>query len=115
MGGWIPVWVRSIGGLRIALNWPPSRHFWLVPVIAVVLLQAAAVRLPWASLVRRDGVRKWLLTWWFGELPVLLLFGLNDRRGLMLYLPGAVLLLVTAASLWSPTVVIVLGTVSVLG
>jgi diguanylate cyclase (GGDEF)-like protein/PAS domain S-box-containing protein len=115
IGSWIAVLVTSIGGVRIALDWPPSRHFWLVPVVAVVVLQAATVRLPWAGLVRRAGVRKWLLTWWFGELPVLLLFGLYDRSGLMLYLPGAVLLLVTAASLWSPTVVVVLGAASVLG
>jgi diguanylate cyclase (GGDEF)-like protein/PAS domain S-box-containing protein len=115
IGIWIAVLVTSIGGVRIALNWPPSRHFWLVPVVAVVVLQAATLRLPWTRLVRRAGVRKWLLTWWFGELPVLLLFGLYDRRGLMLYLPGAVLLLVTAASLWSPTVVVALGAASVLG
>jgi diguanylate cyclase (GGDEF)-like protein/PAS domain S-box-containing protein len=115
IGSWIAVLVTSIGGVRIALNWPPSRHFWLVPVVAVVVLQAATVRLPWASLVRRDSVRKWVLTWWFGELPVLLLFGLYDRRGLMLYLPGAVLLLVTAAALWSPAVVVALGAASVLG
>ncbi|MEV6846673.1 EAL domain-containing protein [Actinoplanes sp. NPDC051411] len=115
IGTWVAVLVTSIGGVRIALNWPPGRHFWLVPVVAVVLLQAAALRLPWASLVRRRGVRKWLLLWWFGELPVLLLFGMSDARGLMLYLPGAVLLLLTAAALWSPSVVVVLGTASVLG
>ncbi|MFI6074440.1 putative bifunctional diguanylate cyclase/phosphodiesterase [Actinoplanes sp. NPDC051343] len=115
IGTWVAVFVTSIGGVRIALNWPPSRHFWLVPVVAVVLLQAAALRLPWARLVQHKNVRNWLLLWWFGELPVLLLFGLNDRRGLMLYLPGAVLLLLTAAALWSPAVVVVLGAASVLG
>jgi diguanylate cyclase (GGDEF)-like protein/PAS domain S-box-containing protein len=115
IGTWVAVLVTSIGGVRIALNWPAGRHFWLVPVVAVVLLQAAGLRVPWASLVRRSGVRKWLLLWWFAELPVLLLFGLNDARGLMLYLPAAVLLLLTAAALWSPSVVVVLGAVSVLG
>jgi diguanylate cyclase (GGDEF)-like protein/PAS domain S-box-containing protein len=115
IGTWVAVVVTAIGGVRIALNWPAGRHFWLVPVVAIVLFQAAALRLPWGSLVRRSSVRKWLLLWWFGELPVLLLFGLNDRRGLMLYLPGAVLLLLTAAALWSPSVVVLLGAVSVLG
>jgi diguanylate cyclase (GGDEF)-like protein/PAS domain S-box-containing protein len=115
IGTWVAVLVTSIGGVRIALNWPAHQHFWLTPLVAVVLLQVAALRVPWASLVRRSSVRKWLLLWWFGELPVLLLFGLNDRRGLMLYLPGAVLLLLTAAALWSPAVVVGLGTVSVLG
>jgi diguanylate cyclase (GGDEF)-like protein/PAS domain S-box-containing protein len=115
IGTWVAVVVTSIGGVRIAFNWPAGKHFWLVPVVAVVLLQAAALRLPWSSLVQHKKVRNWLLLWWFGELPVLLLFGLNDARGLMLYLPGAVLLLLTAAALWSPSVVVVLGTVSVLG
>jgi diguanylate cyclase (GGDEF)-like protein/PAS domain S-box-containing protein len=115
IGTWVAVAVTAIGGVRIALNWPVGKHFWLVPVVAVVLLQAAALRLPWAGMVQHKKVRNWLLIWWFGELPVLLLFGLNDRRGLMLYLPGAVLLLLTAAALWSPSVVVVLGAASVLG
>jgi diguanylate cyclase (GGDEF)-like protein/PAS domain S-box-containing protein len=115
IGTWVAVLVTSIGGVRIALNWPAGRHFWLVPVVAAVLVQTATLRAPWATLVRRGRVRKWLLVWWFGELPILVLFGLNDARGLMLYLPGAVLLLLTAAALWSPLVVIVLGAASVLG
>ena len=115
IGTWVAVLVTSIGGVRIALNWPPSQSWWLVPVVAAVLAQAATVRAPWASLVRRRAVRKWLLLWWFGELPILILFGLNDPRGLMLYLPGAVLLLLTAAALWSPLVVVVLGAASVVG
>jgi hypothetical protein len=61
IGTWVAVLVTSIGGVRIALNWSPSQRWWLVPVTAAVLLQAVTVRVPWASLIRRRAVRKWLL------------------------------------------------------
>jgi diguanylate cyclase (GGDEF)-like protein/PAS domain S-box-containing protein len=115
IGTWVAVVVTSIGGIRIVLNWPADQGWWLAPVVAAVLAQLATVRLPWARIARRPAARKWLLLWWFGELPVLLLFGLTDPRGLMIYLPGAVLLLLTAAALWSPLIVVVLGVCSVLG
>jgi diguanylate cyclase (GGDEF)-like protein/PAS domain S-box-containing protein len=115
IGTWVAVVVTAIGGVRIALNWPADERWWLGPVVVAVLAQVAIVRLPWASIARRSGARKWLLLWWFGEIPLLLLFGLADPRGLMLYLPGAVLLLLTAAALWSPLIVVVLGVCSVLG
>nr|WP_296064124.1 EAL domain-containing protein [uncultured Actinoplanes sp.] len=115
LGAIVAAAVTAIGGLRITMLWPPADRWWLVPVMVAVVAQAALVRLPWARLVRRDGVRGKLLIWWFAEMPVMLLFGVADPRGAMLYLPAAVLLLITAAALWSPRVVVLLGLVAVLG
>ncbi len=115
LGAAIAAVVTTIGGVRIALSWPSDFRWWLVPVAVAVLAQAAALLLPWGRIVRRAKVRGRLLLWWFAEMPVLLLFGAADPQGAMLYLPAAALLLITAAALWSPRVVIVLGALSVTG
>ncbi|MFI5893534.1 putative bifunctional diguanylate cyclase/phosphodiesterase [Actinoplanes sp. NPDC051513] len=101
--------VTAIGGLRIALSWPSEMRWWLIPVIAAVVLQVAALRLPWNRMVRQESLRRRLPIWWFAELPVLVLFGIADPRGAMLYLPAAVLLLMSAATVWSPRFVVVMG------
>ncbi|WP_433367349.1 putative bifunctional diguanylate cyclase/phosphodiesterase [Actinoplanes sp. CA-142083] len=109
IGSTIAAVVTAIGGLRIALSWPSAMRWWLVPVAAAVVLQAAALRLPWQKLVRQERVRRRLHYWWFAELPVLVLFGIADPRGAMLYLPAALLLLMSAATVWSPRFVVMMG------
>ncbi|MFF5085301.1 putative bifunctional diguanylate cyclase/phosphodiesterase [Actinoplanes sp. NPDC000266] len=115
IGAGIAVVVTAIGGIRIALAWAPGSRWWLIPVAAVVVLQVAGFWAPWNRIVRDDLKRGRLLAWWFGQLPVLLLFGMVDPDGWLLYVPAAVLLLITGMALWSPKVVIWLGALSVAG
>ncbi|GID26181.1 putative bifunctional diguanylate cyclase/phosphodiesterase [Paractinoplanes brasiliensis] len=115
IGAGIAAVVTAIGGVRIALGWAPPDRWWLIPVVLVVLAQAAMIGLPWARLVRDRRTTRRLRAWWFGEVPVMLLFGWVDPDGWMLYVPAAVLLLITAAALWSPRFVIGLGVLSVGG
>ncbi|WP_250033145.1 putative bifunctional diguanylate cyclase/phosphodiesterase [Paractinoplanes maris] len=107
--------VTAIGGLRIATGWESAYRGWLIPIILAVLAQAAIFPLPWARLVRSGRTRRLLTLWWLSEMPVMVLFGWVDPDGWMLYVPAAVLLLITAAALWSPRFVIVLGVMSVGG
>ncbi|HEX5205307.1 MAG TPA: EAL domain-containing protein [Actinoplanes sp.] len=109
IGSTIAAVVTAIGGLRIALSWPGAMRWWLIPVAAAVVLQAAALRLPWHRLVRSERIRRNLHFWWFAELPVLVLFGIADPHGAMLYLPAALLLLMSAATVWSPRFVVMMG------
>ena len=115
IGSAIAAVITAIGGVRIALDWPPATRWWLAPVALAVLVQLAALPLPWVRIVRRPGARRWLPLWWFGELPVMALFGLADPDGYLLYLPAAMLLLVTSAGLWSPPIVVLLGGLAVGG
>jgi len=111
VGSVIAAVVTAIGGLRIALSWPASSRWWLIPVAVAVVAQAAAVRLPWNRLVRNEIFRRRrLVVWWLAELPFLLLFGIGDPQGAMLYLPAAILMLMCAAAVWSPRTVALLGT-----
>ncbi|MET0422623.1 MAG: PAS domain-containing protein, partial [Actinoplanes sp.] len=105
--------VTAIGALRIGLEWDAGRRWWLIPVLLAVLAQAAMLLLPWSRLVRNDQFRSRLRLWWWGEIPVLFLFGWADPAGWLLYVPAVVLLLVTAAALWSPRMVIWLGAFSI--
>src|SRR4051812_4414683 len=89
IGAAIAAVVTAIGGVRIALDWAPQARWWLVPVFLAVTLQVAALPLDWERLVRHGRTRRLLLLWWFGEMPVLLLFGLIDPQGWMLYVPAA--------------------------
>ncbi|MEV4347872.1 EAL domain-containing protein [Actinoplanes sp. NPDC049596] len=115
IGAGIAVVVTAIGGLRIALAWAPEDRWWLIPVAVAVAVQTAAFWVPWARIARDDRKRGRLLLWWFAELPVLLLFGWADPAGWLLYVPAAVLLLISGMALWSPKVVIWLGVVAVVG
>ncbi|MBL7254062.1 EAL domain-containing protein [Actinoplanes sp. LDG1-01] len=115
IGAGIAAVVTAIGGARIAMGWDPLDRWWLIPVALAVLAQLALFSLPWSRLVRDGRTKRWLVAWWFGELPVMLLFGWVDPDGWMLYLPAAVLLLVTAAALWSPRFVIGLGVMAIGG
>src|SRR5206468_3521355 len=115
IGAWVALAVTAIGGVRIALDWPAAERRWLIAVGVVLVAQAATLRLPWSRLLRDHRIRAWLLLWWLAEPPVLLLFGLGDPKGLTLYLPGAVLLLISAAAIWSPTVVVLIGTLAAAG
>jgi diguanylate cyclase (GGDEF)-like protein/PAS domain S-box-containing protein len=109
IGAMVATAVTAIGGLRVALVWPHSSHWWLIPIAAAVATHLGSVFLPWGRLVRRERLRRHLLLWWYAELPILLLFGLADPRGAMIYLPGSVLLLIHAAAVWSPRNVVLLG------
>ncbi|MET0419849.1 MAG: diguanylate cyclase, partial [Actinoplanes sp.] len=115
LGAAVAAVVTAIGGIRIALTWPAEFRWWLAPVAVAIVAQAAALLLPWGRIVRSTKVRGRLLLWWFAEMPVMVLFGIADPDGAMLYLPAAVLMQITAAALWSPRVVIVLGSLSAVG
>ena len=115
IGATIAAVVTAIGGLRIALTWSPMSRWWLIPVAVALVVHTAAIRLPWSRLVRRERFRRRLLAWWYAELPIMLLFGLGDRRGVLLYLSAAVLMLITAAAVWSPRKVVVLGSLAGVG
>ena len=115
IGATIAAVVTSIGALRIMLSWPGAARWWVVPVIAAIAAQAAALRLPWRRLVRDERIRGRLLLWWYAELPLLFLFGVADPSGVTLYPPAAVLLLMSAAALWSPRVVVQFGALAGLG
>ncbi|GIE95697.1 sensor domain-containing diguanylate cyclase [Paractinoplanes rishiriensis] len=115
VGGWVAVGITLFGCLRIAADWEPMLKWWAWPCFAAALLQAAITRLPWARLVRRPGVREALILWWILEIPVLLAFSRVDARGEALYLPGALLIIKTAAALYPPRWVIALGAVGLTG
>ncbi|MCY1139943.1 EAL domain-containing protein [Actinoplanes sp. Pm04-4] len=115
IGAAIAAVVTAIGGLRIALGWDGVQRWWLLPVMLAVASQVAIFPLPWARLVRGERARRWLKAWWLAEMPVMLLFGWVDPDGWMLYVPAVVLLLITAAALWSPRFVIALGVMSISG
>ncbi|GAA2604309.1 putative bifunctional diguanylate cyclase/phosphodiesterase [Paractinoplanes durhamensis] len=103
-----------IGAIRVALSWDAGSRWWLVPVFAAVAVQIAAIKLPWRRLVRSKLIRRRLLLWWFAEVPILVLFAIADPAGMMVYLPGALLLLITMAALYTPRTVLVFGGLCVL-
>jgi diguanylate cyclase (GGDEF)-like protein/PAS domain S-box-containing protein len=104
-----------VGGIWVALKWPPGMRWWAIPLLLAVLVQFAMVFVPWARLVRKPVPRRCLLLWWFGEIPVLLLFGLVDPNGQALYMTGTVVVMVTAAAVWDTRTVLLLGVLSVAG
>jgi diguanylate cyclase (GGDEF)-like protein/PAS domain S-box-containing protein len=115
IGALIAAVITLMGGVWIAVDWSPGLRWWAIPVLAAVFLQVGMVFLPWPRLVRKRRPRRWLLLWWFGEMPMLLLFGLVDRNGPALYMPGAMLLMITASALWDAGTVFLLGTLAVGG
>jgi diguanylate cyclase (GGDEF)-like protein/PAS domain S-box-containing protein len=115
IGTLIAAVVTAIGALRIGLSWSPGLRWWAVPVLAAVGLQLAALRLPWSRLVRSATVHRRLVWWGYAELPLLLLFGIADPRGVMLYLPAAFLLVLAAAALWKPRMVAMFGLITGVG
>ncbi|WP_067502084.1 bifunctional diguanylate cyclase/phosphodiesterase [Actinoplanes sp. TFC3] len=115
VGALIAAVVTLSGAARVALDWSAVDQRWLVPLLVVTLTQAAAALLPWPRWVRWGRTRKFLVLWWVAELPVLYLFARHDSEGMMLYLPGATLIVVLAAALFSPWVVVVLGGLSISG
>ena len=115
LGALIAVGVTLLCAGHIALDWKPVYRWMAVPIMAAVVVQAVAVVLPWKALVRHRRVRAWLITWWVAEIPVLFVFARFDHDGLLLYLPGAALVVVLAAALYPPGVVTALGLFAVVG
>jgi diguanylate cyclase (GGDEF)-like protein/PAS domain S-box-containing protein len=115
VGALMAAGVTSLGGLRVTLDWAPDDRWWRWPILVAVLVQVASAWLPWARYVRHRRTRRLLVIWWVAELPILYLFAQRDADGLLIYLPGATLVLVLAAALFSPAVVIGLGILAVSG
>ncbi|MEV8503552.1 EAL domain-containing protein [Actinoplanes sp. NPDC051475] len=115
MGAFIAAGVTLLGSIRVAVSWPPDTRWWVLPLILAAVVQAGALGLPWARYVRSSRTRKWLVLWWVAELPAIWLFGATDDEGPMAYLPCVALVLVTAAALYKPVVVVALGVASVGG
>ncbi|MET0425058.1 MAG: EAL domain-containing protein [Actinoplanes sp.] len=115
VGALIAAGITLLGAARVHLNWSPADQWLLGPILVAVLLQAASVALPWKRYVRRARTRQVLVAWWVAEIPVLFVYAQHDTNGMLLYLPGATLVLVLATALFSPAVVICLGVVSVSG
>ena len=107
--------VTLLACLRVTADWGLGGQWRLLPACCAVIAQVAAVFLPWSRLVRRPGLRRWLVAWWVAELPLLFVFSALDPDGLMLYLSGVALILVTSAALYGPAVVVSLGVCSVIG
>ncbi|WP_250032437.1 putative bifunctional diguanylate cyclase/phosphodiesterase [Paractinoplanes maris] len=115
VGALIAAGITLLGAARVLLNWAPGDQWLLAPMVVAGLLQAATAWLPWKRFVRRVRTRRLLVAWWVAEIPVLFIFSQHDTNGMLLYLPGATLILVLATALFSPAVVICLGVVSVSG
>ncbi|MGX6602987.1 putative bifunctional diguanylate cyclase/phosphodiesterase [Micromonosporaceae bacterium Da 78-11] len=115
IGASVAAVITLLGGIRIGLDWPAPLRWWAIPVFVAAGVQAATVLLPWLRWVPDPRFRRWLLLWWFGEMPVLLLFGLGDADGIALYMPGAMLLMISASALWDARTVLLLGVLAVLG
>ncbi|WP_067501292.1 bifunctional diguanylate cyclase/phosphodiesterase [Actinoplanes sp. TFC3] len=109
IGAAIAGFITILGAVRIALDWDRElRWFGIVFAVAAVF-QGACYFLPWRRYVQNATVRRWLVLWWIAELPVLLVFGLKDPAGTDAYLPGAVLVMITLAALYTPQTVIKTG------
>jgi diguanylate cyclase (GGDEF)-like protein/PAS domain S-box-containing protein len=112
VGATVAALVTAIGGVRVLLAWPDIASWWPVAVVIAAIAQIACLRVPWERLVRREHLRPRLVLWWYAELPILVLFGLADPHGALVYLTAGILLLMSGAALWSPSIVVVMGTVT---
>ena len=115
IGALIAAGVTMLGALRVVLDWAPDDRWWVGPVLAAVAVQVVAACLPWRRIIRRRYARQLLVGWWVAELPVLFLFSVVDKAGITLYLPGATLIVVLAAALYPPGVVVAIGGLSLSG
>ncbi|GIE93151.1 two-component system response regulator [Paractinoplanes rishiriensis] len=115
IGATVAAVVTAIGGVRVTMAWAQNARWWLLLVALAVVAQLALVRAPWGRWIRSERFRSRLLLWWYAEMPILVLFGVADPHGAMLYLTAGVLLLITAAALWSPRTVVTLGVLTGIG
>ncbi|MFI7545349.1 putative bifunctional diguanylate cyclase/phosphodiesterase [Actinoplanes sp. NPDC049599] len=115
IGAAVAAGVTLLGCVRVGVDWGADQRWLIVPVLGAAVVQVVAAFLPWVRLVRRPALRGWLILWWVAELPMLFVFSRIDRDGLMLYLPGSALIMVTAAALYGPAVVVSLGVLAVAG
>ncbi|GAA1588939.1 GGDEF domain-containing protein [Actinoplanes couchii] len=114
-GGVTACIITTIGASRVATVWDGDNRWWVAALVAAVVLQMLLSALSWKRLVRRPLVREALVTWWVVEIPVLTAFCLIDDAGATLYPPGAILVVTTAAALYPPTWVLLLGILSLVG
>ncbi|UQU61397.1 EAL domain-containing protein [Couchioplanes caeruleus] len=115
IGAAIAAGVTLLGTFRVAVDWPSDLRWWVLPLLVAAVAQLVAFRLPWNRLVRSERTRRWLVLWWVVELPAVWLFGVTDVDGHMAYIPCVVLLLVLAAALYGPAVVLGLGVAALAG
>jgi diguanylate cyclase (GGDEF)-like protein/PAS domain S-box-containing protein len=115
LGTWIAIGVTALCMVRGMVLWPAEKMWWLVPLGVAIVVQAMTFAVPWARLVRRAAVRRWLILWWVAELPLVAIFALADPATLTMYVPLAVLVLVMASPLFPPRTVLGLGAVALAG
>jgi diguanylate cyclase (GGDEF)-like protein/PAS domain S-box-containing protein len=115
IGALIAAGVTLLGALRVLVDWSPDRQWWAGPVLAAVVVQVVAACLPWRRIIQRPHAQQLLIGWWVAEIPVLYLFSLVDEAGITVYLPGATLVVVLAAALYPPGVVLAIGALSLSG
>ncbi|AGZ42442.1 putative bifunctional diguanylate cyclase/phosphodiesterase [Actinoplanes friuliensis] len=115
IGSAIAAGVTLLGCVRVAADWAPADR-WLIPwALGAVVLQLAALALPWLRLARDVRIRRSLVLWLVAELPLLFQFARIDDDGLMFYLPGSALIIVATAALYPPLVVVGLGVLALVG
>ncbi|MGA5298818.1 putative bifunctional diguanylate cyclase/phosphodiesterase [Nucisporomicrobium flavum] len=115
IGAAIAAGVTMLGSFRVAVDWPSDLRWWVLPMLVAAVLQLVAFRLPWNRLVRSERTRRWLVLWWVAELPAVWFFGVTDVDGHMAYIPCVALLLVLAAALYGPAVVLGIGIAAMAG
>jgi diguanylate cyclase (GGDEF)-like protein/PAS domain S-box-containing protein len=115
VGTWIAIGVTVLGCLRVLFDWPTDLRWWLVPLGLAIAVQFGTLFLPWARVVRNATARRVLILWWVAEMPLLYGFTAMDRASVVLYVPGAILIIVMASPLFSVRAVLALGCLGMLG
>jgi diguanylate cyclase (GGDEF)-like protein/PAS domain S-box-containing protein len=115
MGCWIAIVITAVGAVRVLLDWPEPSRWLIFVIIPAVLAQLGLLGLPWARIIRRRRARELLFAWWLLEFPLLYLFARGDEAALAIFPAGAMVIMVTAAVLYPPVPVAVLGALSIAG
>jgi diguanylate cyclase (GGDEF)-like protein/PAS domain S-box-containing protein len=115
LGVLIAVVIPLVGAIHVLVNWAPQQRWWAGPIAACGLAQLLILALPWRRWVRSGRVRAALFSWWLAHIPLLCFVSYVDVNGAVLYLPCVMLMVVTAAALFPPVLVVALGVVSLAG
>ncbi len=115
LGTWIAIVLSALGMFRVWADWAPADKWWVVPLGFAILGQALTLFLPWPRIVRRPFVRQALILWWVAQLPLLATYAAIDDATYLLYLPGAMLIVMMASPLFPPRVVLSLGALAMIG